>query len=592
MKDFFKNVLATIVGLFAFGIICTVLCVMSLIGMIASTQSKQTVKKNSVFVMKLDGEIADHSVSNIFAELQGQPKSIGLNEMVTDIEKAAQNDKIKGIYLEMHSFSGMPATLQELRQSLAKFRKTGKWIVAYGDNYTEPAYYIASVANSVYINPQGMLDWHGLGGEQVYVKDLAAKLGVKFQVFKVGAFKSATEMFTNDKMSAENRLQTETYLKGIWGNMCKDVSASRGISVDTLNALADRYIGFETTDVYKKYKLIDGTLYANEVKKEIKARLGIKEDDDIAQIGFADMDGIPYECANDGDDEIAIYHAEGDIVDEIIPNAVFGGGQRIVATEVCRDLEDLANDDDVKAVVIRINSGGGSAYASEQMWHQITELKKKKPVVVSMGAMAASGGYYMSCNANWIVAQPTTLTGSIGIFGVLPDVSALMTQKLGLKFDEVKTNRNTTMFSSSRPMSVEECAIMQRYINHGYRLFSKRVCDGRKMQPAELEKIAGGHVWLGTDALKIRLVDQLGSLDDAIAKAAQLAKVKNYHTAGYPAPVSWSDQLLLRASGNDNYLDEGFKMALGTMYEPVSSVMSLRGQSRVQARVPYYLILR
>ena len=594
MKDFFKNVLATVVGLLVFGIFITILGVMSIVGMVASSQSTKSVKDNSVFVLKLDGNISDHSQSNFIDQIMGnnEGSTIGLNVLEDDLKKAASNKNIKGIYMEMGNVSAEPATLQELRICLQEYKKSGKWIVAYADTYTQPGYYIASVADKVYINPEGMLDWHGLGGTPIYIKDLAAKFGIHCQVFKVGAFKSATEMFTADKMSKEDRLQTQTYINGIWKNMCQDVSKSRHINVDTLNVLADRFMGFETTDTYKKYKLVDGTLYNDEIKGEIKKLLKIDKDKDISQVGMSEMETVPSE-SSDGDYEIAIYHAEGNIVDNPTPG-LYNEKSEIAATKVCKDLESLADDDNVKAVVIRINSGGGSAYASEQIWHQIEMLKKKKPVVVSMGGMAASGGYYMSCNANWIIAEPTTLTGSIGIFGVFPDLSELTTKKLGLKFDEVKTNKNSAFGSPARPFNAEESAMLQKYINHGYQLFRKRVCNGRKLSVSDVEKIAGGHVWLGMDAIKIKLVDQLGTLDDAISKAAKLAKLEkdSYYTEGYPAPSDWTEELLSNMTDKGNYLDEQMRFVLGDFYQPFMEVKDMRNQKGIQAKLPYYLILK
>jgi protease-4 len=526
---------------------------------------------------------------NVFGQLTGNVyNNLGLEETLSAIKKAKENEKIKGIYIEAGAFSSDFASAQELRNTLLDFKKSGKWIIAYGDTYTQGTYYLASVANKVYLNPQGELDWHGLGSQPMFVKDLLAKFGVKMQVIKVGRYKSATEMFTEDKMSDSNREQTQVYINGLWGNMCKGVSESRKISVDTLNAYADRMIMFESQKQLLKYKLIDGLLYTDQVKAEIKKLLKIDKDETINQLSVDDMINVK---EDDNGDQIAVYYAYGDIVDNPVTGTLLGGGHQIVAKDVCKDLEELMNDDDVKAVVVRVNSGGGSAYASEQIWHQITELKAKKPVVISMGGKAASGGYYMSCNANWIVAEPTTLTGSIGIFGMIPDRSQLLTQKLGIKFDEVKTNKNSTMGSSARPMNEEEIGYLQNYIIRGYSLFRQRVADGRKLQVNDVEKIAQGHVFLGQDAMKIKLVDQLGGLDVAVAKAAKLAKMKEYYTCIYPEQADWLSQLM-SGSSNSNYLDDQMRATMGEYYEPFMLLKQMNQLDAIQARIPFFLNIK
>lgn len=589
MKEFFKYVGATIVGIFAVGLILAILGVMSIIGMITSTQATQNVSKNSVLVLNLSGTLQEQSDDNVFGLFaQDSFGSLGLDEILSAIKKAKETDKIKGIYIESGMFVADYASRQEIRNALLDFKKSGKKIVAYADSYSQGNYYIASVADKVFLNPQGMIDWHGIGAEPMFIKDLLAKFGIRFQVIKVGKYKSATENVTADKMSEPNREQTQAYINGLWANVCQAVSQSRKISVDKLNEYADSLITFNNPKDYVSAKLVDGLLYTDEVKKEVKKTFDLDMDDPINQVSIAEMKNVKEK--SDGD-EIAVYYAYGNIVDNPITGGIFGGQHAIVGPDVCKDLEALADDDDVKAVVLRINSGGGSAYASEQMWHQIAELKKKKPVVVSMGGMAASGGYYMSCNANWIVAQPTTLTGSIGIFGMIPDRSQLLTQKLGIKFDEVKTNRNALMGSNARPMNEEEIGYLTRYIDRGYNLFRKRVADGRKMNINQVEEIAQGHVFLGKDALKIKLVDELGGLDKAIAKAAKLAKIDKYHTSNYPEGDDWMEQLF-KMTGGGNYLDEQMRTALGDYYEPFALLKTMNQQSMVQARIPFYLNIR
>ena len=589
MKDFIKNVGATIVGIFLFGIIIGIFGVMSLVGMVASGQATKNVKENSVLVLKLQGDLQEQAQDDVLGQLTGNTfNSLGMDAISSAIKKAKANKDIKGIYLETGILGADVAQLQELRDQLVDFKKSGKWIVAYSDNYTQGCYYLATAADKVYINPEGSINWHGIGSQPMFVKDLLAKFGVKMQVIKVGKYKSATEMFTEEKMSDANREQTQRYIQSLWDNMCKDVSKSRNISVAKLNDLADNGVFVANGKMLLAEKMVDGVKYADEMKAEVKKLLKLDADEKISQLSIADMANVKEE-GNDGDDEIAVYYAYGDIVDCPAAGSLFSNSHAIVGNDVCKDLEELANDDNVKAVVIRINSGGGSAYASEQMWHQIDLLKKKKPVVISMGGMAASGGYYMSCNADYIFAEPTTLTGSIGIFGVIPNFSDLATNKLGLKFDEVKTNRNALFGSQARMMNEEELTFLQGAITRGYHLFRQRVADGRKMTVDQVEQIAQGHVFTGEDALKIKLVDELGGLNKAVAKAAALAKTNSYYTQGYPAPREFFDQLLQESTDNGSYLDGKLKTSLGTLYEPIKMVNNITTMDRIQARMPWWL---
>ena len=590
MKNFFKQVLATVVGLIAFGAIVTFMGIISIVGMIASGDSTPEVSNNSVMVLNLSGVIDEQGQEDFLGTLTGNTISnLGLDNMLSAIKKAKDNDKIKGIYIEAGILQAGYATMQEIRNALLDFKKKGKWIVAYGDTYTQGTYYIASAADKVYLNPKGMIDWHGLGAQPQFYKDLMAKFGVRYQVVKVGTYKSFTETYTEDKMSDANRTQVSAYINGTWNNICKAVSESRKISTDSLNAYADRLITFEPAENILKYKMVDGLIYADQVKDEIKKMLKIGKDKKIKQIGLSEMANIKDKKAKG--DEIAVYYAYGSIVQSGAAS-VLSQEHSIVGPEVCKDLEDLMNDDDVKAVVVRINSGGGDAYASEQLWHQMVELKKKKPVVVSMGDYAASGAYYMSCPANWIVAQPNTLTGSIGIFAAIPDMSGLITQKLGVKFDEVKTNRNSTFGNvMARPFNDEELSYLQAYVNRGYQLFRQRVADGRRQKTADIEKVAQGRVWLGSDALKIKLVDELGGLNQAVAKAASLAKLKEYHTKNYPAVPSWTEQLMASA-GRNNYLDEQLRLTLGDLYEPFVMLRSMNEREVLQARIPFVLNIK
>ena len=590
MKDFFKYMSATVVGLIIFSLICGAISVMSIVGMIASESSAKDVSDNTVMVLDMSGMLNERSESTFMDEISGGNSGlIGLDDVLAAIKKAKNNDKIKGIYIEAGMFAADSyASLTAIRNALLDFKKSSKWIIAYGDIYTQGCYYVASVADKVFLNPSGRVDWHGIASQPVFLKDLMEKFGVKMQVAKVGAYKSATEMFTGDKMSDANREQVTVYINGLWQNICKGVSESRKISVDSLNAYADRLITLADSKDFVKYKFVDKLIYTDDIKTEINKMLKKEADEKINTVSLADMKVV--KSKEDKGDEIAVYYAYGNIVDQEAGN-MMSEGHSIVGKTVCEDLKELMDNDDVKAVVIRINSGGGSAYASEQIWHYVEMLKKKKPVVVSMGGMAASGGYYISSGANWIVAEPTTLTGSIGIFGMFPDMSGLLTEKLGIKFDEVKTNKNSTFGTQARPFTAEEMAYLENYINRGYSLFRSRVAQGRKMSIAQVEKIAQGRVWLGQDALKIKLVDELGGLDKAVAKAAKLAKLKEYHTASYPGKTDWIDQLLNMTSGG-NYINAQMRQTFGEYYEPFMLLRSMDKQSAIQARIPFMLNIK
>ena len=591
MKDFFKNVAATIVGLFAFGLIMTILGFICIIGMIASSNSKPTLKDNAVMVLKLQGQIEDRSEDNWLGELTGEQfNNLGMNKILSSIRKAKDEEKVKGIYLETGILESDYATLQEIRNALADFKKSGKWIIAYGDALSQGGYYLASVANKVYVNPEGNVDWHGIASQPQYIKDVAAKFGVHFTVVKVGKYKSYTETYTEDKMSDANREQVSRYIGGLWQQMLADVSKSRNISKDSLNRYADGLMVFDDAQLLKSRKMVDGFCYYDEIRDVVKRQLGLKTDETINQVDYNDVD-MAIDDSNLMGEEIAVYYCQGSIVRMETPS-IYGSEQQIVSTKVIKDLQELADNSQVKAVVLRINSGGGDAYASEQIWRAVKELNKKKPVVVSMGGMAASGAYYMSMGAQYIMAQPTTLTGSIGIFGALPDFSDLMTKKLGFKYDEVKTNRNSAYASAgmSRPWSAEEITTMQNYVNRGYNLFRKRVAEGRKMSTEQVEKIAQGRVWLGTDAKNIKLIDGFGGLSDAIDKAAELAHLSSYQAVEYPALSGWMEQLMDMAGGNKGtYLDEQLRLTLGDLYQPFIMIRNMKEKEPIQAALPYVL---
>lgn len=591
MKQFFKYVAATIIGLFAFGVIMIIFGFICLFGMVASSSGTPSLLDNSVMVLKLQGEISDKAEEDWLGEITGnQFNQLGMNKILSAIHKAKKEDKVKGIYLETGILQTDYATLQEIRGALADFKKSGKWIIAYGDNFSQGGYYLSSVANKVYVNPEGNIDWHGIASQTQYIKDVAAKFGVHFTVVKVGKYKSFTEMYTEDKMSDANREQVSRYINGLWQQILTEVSASRNINKDSLNHYADGIMAFEDSQLLKSRKLVDGFCYYDEIRDVVKKQLGLKSDEKIHQASMDDVNAA-VEDGNALGDQIAVYYCQGNIV-SAASSSLYGSGQEIVSKQVIKDLQELGDDDNIKAVVLRINSGGGEAYASEQLWRAVSMLNKKKPVVVSMGGMTASGAYYMSMGARYVMAQPTTLTGSIGIFGALPDWSDLMTQKLGFKYDEVKTNRHSSYGTagSTRHWTPEEIGILQANVNRGYALFRKRVADGRKLPVEQVEQIAQGRVWLGTDAKSIKLVDGLGNLNDAIAKAAQLAKISDYGTQEYPASADWMDQLLDRVSGTSgSYLDEQLRLTLGDLYKPFMTIRNMKEKEPVQATLPFML---
>ena len=595
MKEFFKMTLATICGIAIFLVVTGLFFIISLVGMIASDTASTKVKENSVFVIKLDGYIteraeADSPLNAILG--MGDMSVMGLNDLIASIRKAKDNDDIKGIYLEggVLEFDA-PATAQQLRDALKDFKKSGKWIVAYADQYMQASYYVASVADNIYLNGEGMIDFKGLGGKGEYMKGLYDKLGIKYMVAKVGKYKSYVERNTLTGMSDYDREQRTAYLQGIWQYWLHEIAEGRKVKAEQLDQLAnDSIIALADANDYVKAKLIDKIMFPEEIKAEIKKRLKLEKDDDINQLTLGDMLNVKSNEKKDGE-EIAVYYAYGSIVDNNALDLLSGSEHKIVGKTTAEDLRKLADDDDVKAVVFRVNSGGGSAVASEQIRHAIKLVKAKKPVVVSMGGAAASGGYWISSPANYIIAEPTTITGSIGIFGLIPNFSGLVTDKLGVTFDGVTTNKYTDYETDLVVGKDNDDAMkyMQTYVDRGYQSFLNIVSEGRKMKPDQVDSIAQGRVWLATDALKIKLVDQLGSLDDAVKKAAELAKLKEYHTSTYPSQGSWMDQFMPKEN-KGSYLDGKFqqelKALLGDLYEPLTEIrQAMKDGSHVQARM-------
>ena len=589
-----KYTLATVVGLLLFSIIATIISIVSIAGMVASEGVATTVEKNSILRIPLRGSLVERSEDGSLPFdpttilMGGETENISLEEALTALEKAAENKNVVGIYLEAGAFGGTPAMVEELHDALVKFKKeSGKWIMAYGDTYSKSAYYLSSVADTIMLNPQGGVDWSGMASQLYFLKDMLEKVGVKMQVFKVGTYKSAVEPFICSEMSEANREQVTSFLTGIWNNMQKDVAESRGISQETLNAIADSQTPLAEAQQTIDNKLVDKLCYISEVKAMLKEKAGVGEDDDLHFTTLKDVAGTET-VKKKIKEEVAVYYAYGDIVDEA--GNGMSQGHQITGKGMTDDLQKLREDDNVKAVVIRVNSGGGSAYASEQIWHEVMLLKEKKPVVVSMGGMAASGGYYISCAANKIIAEPTTLTGSIGIFGMFPDPSELITQKIGVKFDGVKTNALSDFGAMGRPFNETESALLQSYIEKGYDLFTGRVADGRGMTQDSVKAIAEGRVWTGEQALSIGLVDQLGNLEDAIKVAAAEADIEKYSIGRYPAPEPWFANIMNKKK--NGYLDSQMRQMLGEYYTTFSLLRTLDKQNPIQARMPFYMTIQ
>ena len=595
MKDFFKYMTATICGIIVLTIIGGILFALTLMGMLASSDTKVKAKENSVFVLKLNGMVEERSEDdNPLNTLLGSTglEEMGLDDILKAIRLARDEENIKGIYLEGGTATfDSPATAQQIRDALADFQKSGKWIYAYGDQFMQACYYVCSVADSLFLNSTGMIDFKGLGGKGYYMTGLYEKLGIKYQAARVGKYKSYVESVTRKDMSAEDREQREAMLKGIWQQWTEQMAQSRNLSAARLDSLAnDSIMLFASVSDYKQAGLIDRDFFPEEMKNVVRRTLKLDKDECINQLTLADMLSLkPAKKVKEKGGQVAVYYAYGEIIDELVSG--FASGHSIVGTTTVADLQQLAKDDDVKAVVLRVNSGGGSAVASEQIWHAIEQLKTKKPVVVSMGGMAASGGYMISCGANYIFAEPSTVTGSIGIFGLIPNFSGLVTDKLGITWDGVTTNKysdyETDLIFTQE--NSDEMRFLQGYTDRGYERFLEIVGSGRNMTKDEVNEIAQGRVWLATDALGINLVDELGSLDDAVKKAAELAKTDEYHTASYPAKTDWIDNLL--SSDKDkkagSYLDSQLHQALGDLYEPIMQLRQDQMRNRLQARLPY-----
>lgn len=576
MKQFLKFTLATIVGVILASILST-LIFFGIAGAIAGSSEKVTeVSENSIYQIDLKGSLVDRSVDDPFsaamAEAFGQKeqKVLGLDDVLANIRKAKNNENIKGIYLKGGELMGGYASIKEIRDALADFKKSGKFIVAYADNYLQKNYYLATVADKVLINPQGMLELKGLSTEHMFFKNTLDKLGIEMQVVKVGTYKSAVEPYINTKMSDANREQVTVFLGSIWKNMVNEIAKSRKITPEQLNVYADEMILFQPTEKSKQYALVDSLVYADEVDSIIAKYVA-----DYKVVKHNDM------CNVDEDekfekDKIGIIYAIGGIDG--------GDSEGISSEDLVETINEVAKDSSVKAVVFRVSSPGGSAYGSEQIWRALSQLKSKKPLIVSMGDYAASGGYYISCMADKIVAQPNTITGSIGIFGLIPNIEGL-NNKLGFTYDGVKTNKMGDAITLNRKFTQEERDLMQAYVNRGYELFVKRCADGRKKTPDQIKAIAEGRVWTGEDALKLGLVDKIGGMDVALKLAVEKAKLGAHMVKEFPVKEDFFTKFM--KDFDSSVENRIMKSQLGEDYKLLKKIQELKQINGIQARIPF-----
>ncbi len=591
MKDFLKIMVASAVGFLIAQILIGILATIMFIGMAGSALSTMSTEKfnlqnNSVLNLRLDGTIVERVAEPdpFTSMLSSQyPSAMGLNDIVGAIRKAKSNDNIKGIYIDSRMVHASMATLAEIREELLDFKESGKFIVSYADSYTQTGYYLASVADKVAINPQGMLDLHGLSSTPIFFKDALDKLGIEMQIFKVGTYKSAVEPFTQNEMSEANRQQVTSYLNDAWSFLRSDFADSRSLTIDQVDEIANNMPMLQSTDYLLSANLVDTVLYETEMKNYLRELLDIDEDNKIPSATVTNMKSVKTRAVQKTGNTIAILYANGNIISG-------NGSTGIQDKYMVNEIEKLRKDDDIKAVVLRVNSGGGSAYASEQIWKAIGDLKEEKPVIVSMGDMAASGGYYISANADVIVAQPTTITGSIGIFGLIPNFEGT-TEKIGIHTDVVKTNEFADFGNLTRPFNEREKEAMQSYVEKGYDLFLSRSAEGRNMHKDSLALYAEGRVWTGNQAKEIGLVDELGGIEKAIEIAADLANLgKSYVVFEYPRLRSPFEELLNPAK--EELALRTMKEILGESFEMFMLLKDIKEQDYIQARIPFELNIR
>ncbi len=586
-RKFWRVVFGSMLGFFFSIILVSLLYIVMLISMIAtfSAASKETtsIKNNSVLLLNFDQSISERTVDmpfDMFGNYYGG--QIGLNDILASLKAAANDPKIKGIYLNSSNVGASPATVKEIHDALANFKKSGKFIYAYSDAYSQNGYYLATLADKILINPAGMLDFRGYAFQIMFYKGLLDKLDVDVQVIRHGQFKSAVEPYILDKMSDANKEQMTVLSNTLWETIVKDIAAARNISVDSLNAIADGMLCSMPNDALR-LGMVDQLAYPDDMEKILKAKLNLGEKEDLNLIGLSKYKKTISDNSK-ASDKIAVVYATGEISDGKGDNS-----RGIYSESFIKEFKKAYKDKDVKAIVLRVNSPGGSALASENIWREIENAKKAgKIVVTSMSDYAASGGYYISCNSNYIFAQPNTLTGSIGVFGMIPSFQNFLKNKLGVTVDGVMSNKHADFGRGFRPLDETETAVMQASVEQTYGLFTKRVADGRKLDVAYVDSIGQGRVWAGKDALKLGLVDKLGSLDDAIAKAANLANVNNYSLVYYPKQKSWYEMLF----NNKDDVDAAIRAKLGQLYFTYEGIDRVLNRQGVQARMPMEIYIQ
>jgi protease-4 len=586
---FLGNVLAVIVGLFVFSIVA-MLIFFGIIGLVASSSEKEvTLEKNSILHLDLNGRTLVERTSDedlvfgSFLDPFGGENTAGLVNLKKAIAEAKTNENVKGIYLNAGLFGAGQAGLLELREALIDFKTSGKFIVAYDEAYSEGGYFLASVADEIYLNPLGGIDFNGFSSEGIFLKGFFEKVGIKPEVFRVGEFKSAVEPFILDKMSPENRLQTQYFLDDINNHALELIAKSRGIAQDSLIRINQQMLVRKAKDAVT-YKLATALKYEDEVHSILKEKLGLKEDDQIETINATDLGGMAKSQNITSSNRIAVILAEGEIVD--------GNADGAISSEkFAKEIRKARKDENIKAIVLRVNSPGGSILASEVIWREMSEAKKVKPVIVSMGEVAASGGYYIAAPADTIVAQPNTITGSIGIFGILFNVQELVNDKLGVTTDVVSTGELSDFGNMARPLTEVERTIIQSSVEDGYETFISRVAEGRGMHPDSVRKVASGRVWTGTQAKARGLVDVLGGLDTAIGIAA--AKIKageDYRVVYYPEKKPWFEELMV--SFSDQVQVRILQTQLGDQYPLYQKIQKLKNYQGVQVRMPQEIVIK
>lgn len=590
MKEFFKYVFATIVGVVISSVVLFVLFFVILISAISSMNAdkKIIVKENSILYLNLDQSIIERTPENALAGIPiiggGEEKVIGFNDLIKALKAAKTDDNIKGIYINVSAPNAGMATMLEVRNAILDFKTSKKPVIAYSEIYSQGAYYLASAANKVYLNPQGDLEFKGFSAELTFFKGALEKLGIEAQIIRVGQYKSAVEPFIDTKMSAYNRKQVSDYTNGLYQTFLNGISKSRNISIDSLQMIANAYLIQEPQDALK-YKMVDGLRYKDELLDELRTLTNKDKKSNVEVVTINDYAAnLPLESTFTAKNKVAVIYANGDII------GGEGSDEQIGSDRISRAIRKARLDDNIKAIVLRVNSGGGSALASDVIWREIELTKKAKPVIASFGDVAASGGYYIACSADSIFVQPNTITGSIGVFGIIPNLQNLLNNKLGITFDGVKTGEYADIMSVHRPLTTGERFIIQTSVNRVYDTFITRVADGRKKTKAQVDSIGGGHVWIGTDAVKNGLADRLGSFNDAIVAAAAKAKLSDYKVVEYPEKIDPLKSLL--STAKDNVSLYYAKKEFGENFHLYQQMKKAIVQSGIQAKADYEINIK